>query len=469
MTDPLLLAHTVRPFHFDIGGKISPSSIRDQMFRGRVLVDRAYEQGLINSNRPLLVIGAGAAGVTAAIRAAQLDMPTVLIERNSSAFDRQAVCTTRWVCPTQYDWPLEHWQQGHYPWLGPSMPLPWGASYANMLAVVWSHELSQAQARYRNLTFLPNTVIDRSKCQADGSFATNGYQLEVYLTPHGGPHYFGMALSSMGPGTETTVVGDYKGFSFWDTDPFEEDYFGLNQDANPYAIISGGGDGALQDFLRVITKKKSANDIYQSLSPFLKEEIENRIQTADDQAQRAHVWGSTWQHDCQVFSTLHDAYQDAIDELATSGIWRRVGYELGDLIFASAHSLQVKLVHPCEHFTKCYALNRFLVLLIDKFIKQEVGRSLIEANTAIIGVKGVRHTCQLDPIDCHGEDHEVRLGSADCEVLAEYLSGRGAIPSKSVEPYQVVIIRHGVKAQSFIVGGHAGTNSRHLLPYYVAW
>jgi hypothetical protein len=278
-----------------------------------------------------------------------------------------------------------------------------------------------------------------------------------------------MALSSAGPGTETTVVGDYKGFSFWDTDPFEEDYFGLNRDANAYAIISGGGDGALQDFLRAVTKKRSANDIYQSLSPLLKEEIENKIQAADDQAQRAYIWGSTWQHDCQVFGTLHRVYQEAIDDLVSSAIWRRASNELGDLIYDSPDLLSVKLVHPCEHFTKCYALNRFLVLLINKFIEVEIGRSLIEANTAVIDVKGSLHTCQLDPIDCHGEDHDVLLGNADCEVLDKHLSGKGAIPEKGVEKYQVVIIRHGVKAQSFIVGGHPGTNSRHLLPYYVAW
>ena len=50
-------------------------SIRDQMIRGRLLVDRMFDQGVLDVNPAsldsrLLVIGAGACGVTAAAHAA---------------------------------------------------------------------------------------------------------------------------------------------------------------------------------------------------------------------------------------------------------------------------------------------------------------------------------------------------------------------------------------------------------------
>ncbi len=112
MADPFLLAHAIRPFFFEIGGRLSPVSIRDQMIRGRMLVDRAVEAGLINqTSRPLLVIGAGAGGATAAIRAAQLGITTTLIEIAPTPFLRQAGCRSRRVDPTQYDWPVDHWRE----------------------------------------------------------------------------------------------------------------------------------------------------------------------------------------------------------------------------------------------------------------------------------------------------------------------------------------------------------------------
>src|SRR5438445_4136633 len=104
MADPFLLTHLVRPLLFDIGGVLSPISIRDQMIRGRMVVDRAVEERLLRGeDRRLLAIGAGAAGVTAAIRAAQHGIQTVLIDVAIAPFLRQAGCRSRWVDPTQYD------------------------------------------------------------------------------------------------------------------------------------------------------------------------------------------------------------------------------------------------------------------------------------------------------------------------------------------------------------------------------
>ena len=118
--DPFLRAHIIRPFIFDIGGRLSPISIRDQMLRGQLIVDRALEAGYIDGyGRDLLVVGAGAAGATAAIHAAGKGVSTWLIEQETGPFYRQANCSSRWVDPTQYDWPQEHWSEGKYPWTSP--------------------------------------------------------------------------------------------------------------------------------------------------------------------------------------------------------------------------------------------------------------------------------------------------------------------------------------------------------------
>jgi hypothetical protein len=475
MTDTFLLSHLVRPFHFDIGWKFSPASIRDQMLRGRVIVDRAYAQQLISARRMLLVIGAGAAGATAAIRAVQLGVRVMLIDRNATAFNRQATCTTRWVSPTQYDWPLEHWPLGQYPWMGPSMPLPWGADYADVLASLWNRELTRASRLYRsNLTFLPNTTVDLTRCNPDGSFVERGGELQVYLRPYGGPLRFGMALSCTGPGTEQSSVDNFSSFRFWDSDPYEKPFFGLGLRQSPRAVISGGGDGALQDFLRAVTKRRSAAEIYHDLPPDVMPAIENKIHTAEDQAQRAHHWSGTHRHDCRVFDALHRIHKEAVEDLFGSSLWPLIREAFDQMLADSPDQFSVKLVYPCTHFTKCYALNRFLVLLLEKYLsdKFSVGEdtySPLVENTAVVEVGGTAHSCAGDPFFCHGKEHRAGFGDADCDVINDCLTRGAQIPKREEEDYDVIIIRHGVKLQSFLIGAQPVSNPRQLLPYYVPW
>jgi hypothetical protein len=75
-----------------------------------------------------------------------------------------------------------------------------------------------------------------------------------------------MILSCEGAGSEQTKIGNYKGLRFWDKDKFEQEYLGIKPPRTPQILISGGGDGALQDFLRIITKVKSVADIYKNRS-----------------------------------------------------------------------------------------------------------------------------------------------------------------------------------------------------------
>src|SRR5207253_1873019 len=50
---------------------------------------------------------------------------TTLFEAEHEPFSRHATCR-RWVDPTQYDWPLDHYPHAQIPWLGtPAVPLSW--------------------------------------------------------------------------------------------------------------------------------------------------------------------------------------------------------------------------------------------------------------------------------------------------------------------------------------------------------
>lgn len=148
--DPFLRAHEVGLRILEIGPRLSPLSIRDQMFRAAVAVDRAVEHSLIGKDRPLLIVGGGAAGAAGAARALRYDVPTVLVEAHPYLFYRQDRCATRWVSPTQYDWPAPHADKDSYPWekvSRPNVELPWSSGSGEDLATQWNLALQAAQVR----------------------------------------------------------------------------------------------------------------------------------------------------------------------------------------------------------------------------------------------------------------------------------------------------------------------------------
>jgi len=88
MGDPILDAHQVVPGFFVISGPLAPISIRDQMIRGQLLVERLLEKRTIvptgnigpDSKFGVVIVGAGAAGVTAAITAANSLVSALVVD-----------------------------------------------------------------------------------------------------------------------------------------------------------------------------------------------------------------------------------------------------------------------------------------------------------------------------------------------------------------------------------------------------
>jgi hypothetical protein len=148
MPDPFLQAHEALPGFYLISYPTSPISIKDQMIRGQMILDRlrqSYSPEVFDNGRRLLVVGAGAGGATAAMRAS-LATRALLIDRAPDPFLVQGKATSRWIDPTQYDWPMDHWLQARYPWSAPPMPLPWQAFWSSALSLHWKGMLNRAAA-----------------------------------------------------------------------------------------------------------------------------------------------------------------------------------------------------------------------------------------------------------------------------------------------------------------------------------
>jgi hypothetical protein len=463
MSDQLLRAHEVMEYVYNVADVAYPVSIRDQMNRAYWLVQKANDLGFFGPNREeqyrkLLVCGAGAAGVTAALQALNLNVETVLIEKSNAPFLRQRLCRSRWIDPSQYDWPAPFWMSGTFPYpSSPHMPLPWNADRSNRLALGWRPRVNAARLN-------PLLTYRRDYVVGAPSPARNHAGDIVGVTAtfrRGKAEDFGMILWCAGFGDERRSVPlNYKGFAFWETDSFERVNWGVpHQPTKLSAIVSGGGDGALQDVIRLATRKKSARDVYEALTRAgwaMPEDVRHELFTAEDQAQRALLWctpRSIEEH--KALQDLHNAYKTAVHYLIHvhhDGLkLRKIVVEL---LMADSHP--IKYVHHCTHFSRCYSLNHFLVLLLA--MAGENPR--IDDQLGVDNVVGVApHICGNNPPVCHGMEHDVSLHH---QPLCYGPRGRQA----GKETAHVVVIRHGIQPNPAFAGTPLDF-ARQVMPYHL--
>ena len=275
------------------------------MVRAMMLADRLpgwleQEHGDGFERWPILVIGAGACGMTAAGLTRQ-GFRVLVIDRQRVPFTVQCSCTSRWLDPTQYDWPLDHWREQRFHW-NPGHrqpPFPWSAERASPIV---SNQWVPRFAAHRRA--VGNRLRFRGETEAD---------LDAIQVRVGQPRLLSLTLRNLrsrrrqvyGPfgaivlaagfvRERSTLPGSpsFVGFPFWHTDPFETPACGLpgGQAQEGTVLISGTGDGALQDFLRVITRRRSVRAIFDDLGlgavPFAVEQI----CSAEQRAERALNW-----------------------------------------------------------------------------------------------------------------------------------------------------------------------------------
>jgi hypothetical protein len=442
-----------------------PVSIRDQMNRARWLVRKAFDLGFFGpyrnkKYRKLLVCGAGAAGVTAALHALSLGVQTHLVERSAAPFLRQRSCTSRWLDPTQYDWSADFWTHGSFPYPGaPWMALPWSAGRSSRIARNWRPQFLAARANPRLTYRSGDWVVGAPTRVRNPAGGVVGVRVRFQS---GKVDVFGILLYCAGFGDERrTAPPSFKGFAFWETDPFERGRWGVPAAVNGLrGLVSGGGDGALQDVIRLATRLKSARDVYLALAGAgwtMPGDVRHDLFTAEDQAQRTLLWcppGSADEHNS--LQQLHVAYVHAVNYLLNSHATRRaLRTKLAALMGRNPYPLL--LVHSCTHFARGYGLNHFLVLLLAGVNQGFTIRSQVGVSGVSASAKG--HVCG-NPWSCHGVAHDVHLEQRPwC-----YVNPPGVpLPSESAH---VVVIRHGIQPNPVFAGTPLDF-ARQVLPYHL--
>lgn len=491
----LLKAHRVElrdsdplagPHLFDLNCDFAGISITDQMRRGHGIIVEAFRKKIIGPDKPLLIIGAGVGGMMAAATAALHKVPTTVIEKEDRTFSVQANCPSRWVCPTQYSWPDSEWNRGTYPRDKRFMPFIWRRGLAAVETDYIRKELENFFDRsgyvevFLNIEFKAYSLIRDSR---DKWWITP--VLSAMPEDPKFPMIFSMALASTGFGPEKTVVESkkntapvhkYTGPMFWELDEYEKDNPPLGiSSAQPNVLISGSGDGALQDFLRIATRvdaariaRKSADRragsagalywlIFKDL-PGIERRIRRRVNNIERRYQQEIASPYSRHPDreirtlykCCVHAAAHLEYLTLIKELCEEPRdWRQVVDSLDRWVKNLRDEIRLKMVYPCFHISPYYGLNRFMTLLVVAYAYQRYPDvQLLYPGSMVIEIVGAgAHAPPGDeckkPDYCHGKDHRVfSVPAPDC------LSVRSPVISGETEfergPYNAVIVRHGI-------------------------
>jgi len=388
-----ILAYKVAPYIFDISSTLDHVSIRDQIVRAQILVNDLVTSGQLNKEKgdEILIIGGGVAGISAALAAIEKQVNATVLEVNQNLFELQSKVHTRFIGPYMYEWPADYYNDQRFPSKHTSLSA-WAKSDdyslpfksikpvpASKLAEDWRDWLHNKFKNNMRLKIFTGMTDSQKQC------------LQVYIKGFSGPSSNSQQqLSELmlemnqwlqrdkdlqsedlrarkspkfiilagGMGQETTTLfddlPDIKGTAFWENDS-------LDDFSDKTVAIFGGGDGALQDFLRAITSFDHPLDFINKIHKccFSKKNaiFLEKLFSIEQQHRLNHTWdidGSSTQ--CKL---IDQQCQSIAKKLAKNP---RVRTAVHSNIKKGTGS--VYLINRNDHFSKAYLLNRFLVHLV---------------------------------------------------------------------------------------------------------
>jgi len=461
--DPILQAHALRLGVYSLGDRL-PLSIRDQMVRAHYLIERLLENQIIKEHSSLLVVGAGLAGTTAAVLAARHGVNVLLIDSQPSSFSVQSGCKSRWIDPVQYDWPALHFSAGRWPTKGPDPLVPFGfsAGYASRLVKTWITQLTMQR------TLLdPNLKVWFESNLADPPPTFNGSKVEASIDrkiplPHVKEEFEAVILARGVIRERTTApldhrdpkAGIFQGRAFWEEDDFQATDLGISS-PSAHVYISGSGDGALQDFIRLVTGCDTAREVLEialdaTPSPgrgFKDILLRAELCGSDEQCSRALFWSTETLADHDILLRAHKAHWEIINNWITR--WSEQWDKTVDRLYKRTvrrHPERIHLVHSCNHFSACYPLNRFVTLVLATYIEHKfngsrplIPMSVVRSVSPKMLGNTPSHACSKG---CWDNEHTIGIEEGGVNCWDERTK-----PIGLVVPFEAqgVAVRHGIE------------------------
>ena len=451
-----LLAHKAGVRTFDVSSGMNYVSVKDQVVRATVLVNSLLQCKLFDGERKqydVVVIGAGVAGVAAASHAAGHGLKVLVLEGADERFPLQKKCTSRHVSFSMYDWPEAHAAKGVFPSLG-DMPVKSEAGFffpcsvlsehpvpASELVTGWDREIEGYKYPSGSIRWEFGVKVTPPSYRGNALLVDDrdADAVTIHFRHTNGRDTYAVAkvlIFATGIGTERTVPNTekpgspYQPPSFWsdlDDAPWQEDV-DLSERT---AFLSGNGDGAIQDFLKIVYRKAAINLLALVEACKLSLGQMARIVSAERHVARQLMWNTPV---TEAYAALQVVFDEIVAEVLAA--------HKDPLDVGIAEQTCPKIVWVAETaepakqrivFSKTYALNRFLATLTLAKLRDSPKLRLVAGQTNSVhkDEKGV-HRCKTSsgteyrsdfaPLLRHGVDKNTGLGSS-----ADYFGLRSAL------------------------------------------
>ncbi|MFS2003270.1 tetratricopeptide repeat protein [Duganella sp. CT11-25] len=268
-----------------------------QQARALSLVRALFEVGDLKAGQTVGIVGAGAAGVTAAVAAARLGCAVSLYDEHDAPFAMQASAQHRYLHPHIYDWPARGSDRSNA-----GLPLMnWDAGYADDVVTHLRAEFDRHQdGMGHSLTFRPCSVITHIK---KGSGAKRIQLLGNEATIN---QSFDLVLLASGFGVERSPMPHVEMSSYWGGDGISGPF------PSPRRIlVSGAGDGGLVDVARASIRSSLGDNHFRhdqavqelTTDPAFRV-LANAMAEVDARARQARVLGGQPENLYQGYSEL---------------------------------------------------------------------------------------------------------------------------------------------------------------------
>lgn len=219
---------------YAIGVKEHGVTVASQQRRAIHLIDALVQRGVIGAGSPLAVVGAGAAGLTASVRAAHAGCDVVLLDRNAELLSTFRGNDTRVLHPNLYSWPSPSWKEADA-----GLPLlNWHADITARVVRTIEEEFKQ-QARSTGLVAVELSAnID----WVNSTFIAARPQLTWTTSARTATRELAAIILAVGFGQERGLSTDFPGY--WENDR-------IQQNSRLTYFIQGAGDGGLTDLFRI--------------------------------------------------------------------------------------------------------------------------------------------------------------------------------------------------------------------------
>jgi FAD binding domain len=331
-----------------------------------------------------VVVGAGVAGVSAALTLSECGWWVLIIDREESPFMRQIETRGRWLDPYFYDWPTSSYAEEYFP-VVEGVPLCYRHGWAHEIAATWynlllvkrnAHPLPSLKAidldpsplKWSPSTSLPKDGVtlyedndeiglQLERRDSDGTIA-NEPPISCSL----------LVVTGFVENQKINGIPDFMSPPYWHRE--RDNWLTKRNQSGPgpqRVLIVGGADGATQDFLRIMTGLDDHRELLGAVETCFGPALEARrrqLVVHDQGFWRGYAWAASAEDEKSYHVALDEAHRRYAEALLSDPAARSRWYEKVQSWHTQQRWATLGLFVREEHLNSLFAFNRFMLRLI---------------------------------------------------------------------------------------------------------